>query len=418
MKTVSYDVVVIGGGPAGIAAAVKSSSLGLKTALIENREILGGIPLQCIHPGFGVHYFKEDLTGTEFIERLLERLRNSDVDTYTRTHVHSIDVVSHSEKIVNAITREGVLKLHAKAIIYVAGARERHIYEIGVTGDRPGSGIYTAGEAQALMDLYGVLPGREVVIIGSGDVGLIMARRLALEGARVKAVVEMLPYPGGLTRNIVQCLLDFNIPLYLGHMVVKVIGGSRVEKVVIAKVGSDLKPVKGTETELTCDTVIVAAGLVPNIRLLEKMGVAIDPATRGPIVNEWLETTVPGVFAAGNALLINDLVDYVVEQGELAAEGARLFVENNGIPTVKWSRIERGRNIRLVAPHYISGERSIVLYARVSQPEENVYVSIPEIGYLIRLRRVKPAEMLRLWIPHRVLSRASGDKLTIEVKPA
>ncbi|WP_048078793.1 NAD(P)/FAD-dependent oxidoreductase [Desulfurococcus mucosus] len=418
MKTLLYDVVVIGGGPAGIAAAVKASGFGLKTALIENRSVLGGIPLQCIHPGFGVHYFKEDLTGTEFIERLLDKLRGSAVDVYTKTHVHSIEVLSHDEKIVNAVTRSGVHRFIAKTIVYATGARERHIYEINVVGDRPGAGVYTAGEAQALMDIYGVLPGREAVIIGSGDVGLIMARRLALEGAKVKAVIEMLPYPGGLTRNIVQCLYDFNIPLYLGHVVTRIIGRNRVEAVTVAKVGADGKPLKDTEFKIDCDTVIVAAGLVPNMGLLEKIGVAVDPATRGPIVNDLLETSVPGVFAAGNALVINDLVDYVVEQGELAAESARMFVEEDGSPSLQWLRVGKGRNIRLVVPHYVSGVRDVVLYARVSQPERNVYVSIPEIGYFLKLPEVKPAEMLRLWIPRRLISKSKEGKLTLEVKPA
>ncbi|MGC8953792.1 MAG: NAD(P)/FAD-dependent oxidoreductase [Desulfurococcus sp.] len=418
METLVYDVVVIGGGPAGIASAIKADSLGLKTALIENRDILGGIPLQCIHPGFGIHYFKEDLTGTEFIERLIDRLRVSSVDVYTKTHVHAIDVIAHDEKIVNTVRRSGVTRFVAKTIIYATGARERHLYEIGVVGDRPGSGIYTAGEAQALMDIYGILPGREIVIIGSGDVGLIMARRFSLEGARVKAVVEMLPYPGGLTRNIVQCLYDFNIPLYLGHVVTGVKGRNRVEKVIVARIGENGKPLKETEFEIPCDTVVVAAGLIPNVGLLEKIGVAMDPATRGPVVNELLEASIPGVFVAGNALIINDLVDYVVEQGELAAKGAKLFIENNGVPSVDWVRVEKGRNIRLVVPHYISGERDVVIYARVQQPERNVYVSIPEIGYFIRLTSVKPAEMLRLWIPGRILSRVDTRRITLEVKPA
>ncbi|MEM3980181.1 MAG: FAD-dependent oxidoreductase, partial [Ignisphaera sp.] len=234
-----YDVVVIGGGPAGIGAAIKAVELNLRTILLENREVLGGIPLQCIHPGFGVHYFKEDLTGTQFITRLLDKLENLGVESVLKTYVHSIDYVDYYKKIVNVISPRGILRLTTKTIIYAVGARERHLFELGIVGDRP-DGVYTAGEAQTLMDIYGVIPGKEVVIVGSGDVGLIMARRFALEGAKVKAVIEILPYPGGLMRNVMQCLRDFDIPLLLQHTVVRVIGRRRVEKVVIPKVDEKL----------------------------------------------------------------------------------------------------------------------------------------------------------------------------------
>ncbi|MEM4583214.1 MAG: FAD-dependent oxidoreductase, partial [Desulfurococcaceae archaeon] len=257
MRVLEYDTVVIGGGPAGIAAAIKATELGLKTILIENRDLLGGIPLQCVHPGFGLHYFKEDLTGTQFITRLLDKLEKLKVEYMLKAHVHSIEYLDYNKKIVNVITPQGVMRILTKTIIYTTGARERHIYEIGVVGDRP-DGIYTAGEAQTLMDIYGILPGREIVIIGSGDVGLIMARRFALEGAKVKAVVEILPYPGGLMRNVIQCLRDFNIPLLLGHTVVKVIGKKRVEKVLVAKVDENFKPIPGTEFEIPCDTVVLS----------------------------------------------------------------------------------------------------------------------------------------------------------------
>jgi NADPH-dependent 2,4-dienoyl-CoA reductase/sulfur reductase-like enzyme len=229
MKTLEYDTAVIGGGPAGVAAAIKATELGLKTILVENRDLLGGIPLQCVHPGFGLHYFKEDLTGTQFITRLLDKLEKLGVERLLKAHVHSIEYLDYNNKVVNVITSEGVVKILVKTIIYTTGARERHLFEIGVVGDRP-EGIYTAGEAQTLMDIHGIMPGKEVVIIGSGDVGLIMARRFTLEGAKVKAVIEILPYPGGLMRNVIQCLNDFNIPLLLGHTVVKVVGKKRLKK--------------------------------------------------------------------------------------------------------------------------------------------------------------------------------------------
>ena len=237
----SYDVVVVGGGPAGLAAAIRAKELGLEVLLLESRERVGGIPLQCVHPGFGLHYFKEDLTGTEFIYRLIRRFEDLGVEHYTGAHVLSARIVSDLEKRLRVVSRKGVFDVSATTIIYAAGARERHVFEIGIIGKRL-AGVYTAGETQAMMDLYGVMPGREVVIVGSGDVGLIMARRFALEGARVKAVIEIMPYPGGLTRNIVQCLEDFGIPLYLSHAVTRIEGKSRVEAVVVVEVDDELRP--------------------------------------------------------------------------------------------------------------------------------------------------------------------------------
>jgi NADPH-dependent 2,4-dienoyl-CoA reductase/sulfur reductase-like enzyme len=418
MKTLEYDTVVIGGGPAGIAAAIKATELGLKTILIENRDLLGGIPLQCVHTGFGLHYFKEDLTGTQFVTRLLDKLEKLRVEYLLNAHVHSIEYLDYDKKLVNVVTPQGVVRILTKTIIYTTGARERHLYEIGVVGDRP-DGIYTAGEAQTLMDIYGIMPGREVVIIGSGDVGLIMARRFALEGAKVKAVIEILPYPGGLMRNVMQCLRDYNIPLLLGHTVVKVVGKKRVEKVIVAKVDENFKPIEGTEFEIPCDTVVLSVGLRPYLKVLEKLGIHIDPATGGPVVNEYLETNIPGVFVAGNALVVNDLVDYAVEQGELAAEGAKVFIENKGIPTKNWKLVEKGRNIRLVVPHAVSGERDVIIYARVANPERNVYVQIPELGFRLFSYGVRPAEMIWLKLRKDMFSKLGADvnKITLEVKP-
>ncbi len=386
------DTVVIGGGPAGLAAAIKSCEYGLSTLLIEVNDRLGGIPLQCIHPGFGIHYFKEDLTGTEFIERLIRRFMDLGINYLLRAYVRDIVIKSHDLKVVKVISPKGTYELLTRTVIYAAGARERHIHEIGVVGDRP-AGIYTAGEVQAMMDIYGLLPGREAVIIGSGDVGLIVARRLALEGVKVVAVIELMPWPGGLTRNVIQCLRDFNIPLLLSHVVTKVHGRKRVEGVTVARVGNDLRPIEGSEEFIRCDTVIIAAGLVPNTDLLERIGVLIDPRTRGPVVNELLETTIPGIFVAGNALVINDLVDNVVEQGELAALGARVFIENDGIPTTEWVRVKCGSNVRLVVPQLVSGERDVKLYLRVLKPLTNARVRIGGVGVVSYVPKAMPAEM-------------------------
>ncbi|CAB49194.1 NAD(P)/FAD-dependent oxidoreductase [Pyrococcus abyssi] len=404
-----YDVAVIGGGPAGMAAAIKARELGLSVILIDENDYLGGILPQCIHPGFGIHYFKEELTGPEFAYKLMNRLRDVEV----RTSARVVEIINYSdiEKRLKVISPSGIEEIRAKTIIYAAGARERHAFEIGITGDRV-AGIFTAGEAQTLMDIYGIMPGREILIVGSGDVGLIMARRFALEGARVKAVIELMPYPGGLARNV-MILNDFNIPLYLSHKVVEIRGKGRVQRVKIVKVDENLREIPGTEFWVDVDTVIISAGLIPNVKLLTKVGVAIDPSTGGPIVNDRLETTVPGIFVAGNALVINDLVDYVVEQGELAAEGAKEFIDNDGIRSRKWTRLIKGENVRFVVPHYLSGDRDVWIYLRVSRPMEDVRLEMPEIGKRMRLPIVKPSEMIRIKLRGKDVKGV--DKITVRV---
>jgi len=409
----SYDVVVIGGGPAGMAAAIKAKELGLKVLLLDENDYLGGILPQCIHPGFGLHYYKEELTGPEFASRLAKRLVELGVEYRTAARVLEIKNYSDLEKVVIFTSPSGAYQVWAKAVIYAAGARERHAFEIGIVGDRV-SGIYTAGEAQTLMDLYGIMPGKEIVIVGSGDVGLIMARRFALEGAKVKAVVELMPYPGGLARNV-MILRDFDIPLYLSHKVVEVRGKGRVERVKVVGVDENLNET-GEEFWIEADTLIISAGLVPNVKKLTAIGVEIDPATGGPVVNDRLETSVPGIFVAGNSLLINDLVDYVAEQGELAAEGAKEFIENGGIESRKWVKVEKGENVRLLVPHYLSGDRDVYLYLRVSKPMEDVELRIPEIGKRMKLPVVKPAEMLRIKLKAGEIRKA--EKLTVEVVKA
>ncbi len=411
----NYDVVVIGGGPAGMAAAIRAKELGLKVLLLDENDYLGGILPQCIHPGFGLHYFREELTGPEFASRLAKRLVELGVQYKTASRVLEITNYSDLEKVVIFTSPSGAYQAWTKAIIYTAGARERHAFEIGIIGDRV-SGIYTAGEAQTLMDIYGILPGKEVVIVGSGDVGLIMARRFALEGAKVKAVIELMPYPGGLARNV-MILRDFNIPLYLSHKVVEVRGKGRVERVKVMKVDENLREIPGSEFWIDADTLVVSAGLVPSVKKLKRIGVEIDPSTGGPVVNDRLETNIPGIFVAGNSLLINDLVDYVAEQGELAAEGAREFIENGGIESRKWVKVEKGENVRLLAPHYLSGDKDVYLYLRVAKPMENVELRIPEVGKEIKLPVVKPAEMLRLSLKAEEIKKA-GETLTVEVVKA
>ncbi len=411
----SYDVVVIGGGPAGMAAAARAKELGLSVLLLDENDYLGGILPQCIHPGFGIHYFGEELTGPEFAARLAKRLVELGVEYRTSARVLEIKNYSDMEKVVIFTSPSGAYQVWAKAVIYAAGARERHAFEIGIVGDRV-AGIYTAGEAQTLMDVYGVLPGKEVIIVGSGDVGLIMARRLALEGAKVKAVIELMPYPGGLARNV-MILHDFDIPLYLSHKVVEVRGKGRVQRVKVIKVDENLNEVPGSEFWIEVDTLVISAGLIPSVKKLKKIGVEMDPATGGPVVNDRLETSVPGIFVAGNALLINDLVDYVAEQGELAAEGAKEFIDRSGIESRKWVKVEKGQNVRLIVPHYLSGERDVYLYLRVSKPMEDVEVRVQGIEKKIRLPVVKPAEMIRLKLKAGDIQKA-GEKITVEVVKA
>ncbi|MEM2214852.1 pyridine nucleotide-disulfide oxidoreductase [Candidatus Nezhaarchaeota archaeon WYZ-LMO8] len=404
MKRVSYDVVILGGGPAGLAAATKLAKSGLKVLLIENRKHLGGIPVQCIHTGFGLLYFKRDVAGTEFAQELVDMFLSTEADYMVKAHVTEIREKSHGVYELFAITRSGVCRIESKGLIYAAGARERSIFEIWVTGERP-EGVYTAGEAQALMDLYGIMPGRDVVIIGSGDVGLIMARRFAVEGANVKAVVEIMPYPGGLIRNVVWCLQDFNIPLLLSHMVRRIEGRSRVEKVVVCRVDEDLNPIPGSEFELKCDTVIVSAGLRPDVDLLAKLGVELEPTTGGPVVNDLLEASKPRLHVAGNALLINDLVDYAVEQGEWAAEG--LLERLNEKEVYKAGiKVKVGEGLRFVVPHYISGLRDVTFYMRAQKPMNDVVLEVDEIGFQVELYKARPAEIIRIKIPVRALARS------------
>ncbi|MFW6196430.1 MAG: NAD(P)/FAD-dependent oxidoreductase [Thermoplasmatota archaeon] len=414
LKEKVYDTVVIGAGAAGIAAAVRCKELGLSVLLIESKEKIGGIPLQCTHPGFGNFYYDENLTGTEFAERLIERMEDLDVDQMTEAHVTSIENRSRLKIRVELITPEGLYSIQTKTVIYSTGARERHRFETGIQGNRL-SGVYTAGEAQTLMDIYGVMPGKKVVIIGSGDIGLIMARRFALEGADVIGVIEMLPYPGGLTRNVVQCLHDFDIPLHTKKLVKEIRGDERVEKVVTVDLDDEFEEIPGSKEVIECDTVALATGLIPYTKKLDELDVEKDPSTKGPRVNEFLETNIPGIFAAGNVLAINDYVDFAAYQGEKAAESAEKYIEKEGLEKETWIEIKKGRNVRLVIPHLLSGENDVTIYARVKRPEPNVDLVISEIDERIKSISVNPGEMIRLDIRKEVLSDLN-DELTLEVK--
>ena len=362
------DIVIIGGGPAGLAAAISAKKNGIDSILILERDReLGGILNQCIHNGFGLHTFKEELTGPEYADRYIEQVKALGIDYKLNTMVMEIS----SEKIVTVMNRtEGLFEIQAKAVILAMGCRERPRGALNIPGYRP-AGIYSAGTAQRLVNIEGFMPGREIVILGSGDIGLIMARRMTLEGAKVKVVAELMPYSGGLKRNIVQCLNDYDIPLKLSHTVVDIKGRERVEGVTIAEVDEMGKPIQGTEEFYPCDTLLLSVGLIPENELSRGMGVDINPVTSGPRVNESLETNIDGVFACGNVLHVHDLVDYVSEEAAAAGKNAADYVKGEALEKdMAEKNVERdvilkpASGVRYTVPERI----------RVSHMEENITV--------------------------------------------
>ena len=359
----SYDIVIVGGGPAGLAAAVSAKKAGTDSILIIERDKeLGGILNQCIHNGFGLHTFKEELTGPEYAYRFIEQVYDLGIEYKLDTMVLDI---SH-DKVVTAMNRtEGMFQIQAGAVILAMGCRERPRGALNIPGYRP-AGIYSAGTAQRLVNMEGYMPGREVVILGSGDIGLIMARRMTFEGATVKVVAELMPFSGGLKRNIVQCLDDYGIPLKLSHTVVDIEGKERVKAVTIAEVGPDMKPIPGTEERYTCDTLLLSTGLIPENELSRGAGVEMNPVTSGPIVNEILETNIPGVFACGNVLHVHDLVDYVSEEATRAGENAAKYVQN-GCKDEK-----EGSDIKLVATQ--GARYTVPCTVNVSRMDDNLTV--------------------------------------------
>ena len=372
-----YDIVIIGGGPAGLAAAVSAKENGVDSILILERDKeLGGILNQCIHNGFGLHTFKEELTGPEYAERFIRQVERLEIEYKLNTMVMDIN----SDRIVAAMNRdEGLFEIRAKAVILAMGCRERPRGALNIPGYRP-AGIYSAGTAQRLVNMEGYMPGREVVILGSGDIGLIMARRMTLEGAKVKVVAELMPYSGGLKRNIVQCLDDYGIPLKLSHTVVDIKGKERVEGVTLAKVDENGKPIAGTEEFYSCDTLLLSVGLIPENELSRGMGVEINPVTSGPRVNESLETNMPGVFACGNVLHVHDLVDYVSEEAAAAGRNAAAYVRAGGTENDEEKEIvlKAVSGVRYTVPSTIHaahmGEELTVRF-RVGGVYRNCYVS-------------------------------------------
>jgi NADPH-dependent 2,4-dienoyl-CoA reductase/sulfur reductase-like enzyme len=399
---IEVDVAVIGSGPAGLTAAMHAHKSGArKVLLLEREEELGGILKQCIHNGFGLEQFKQDYTGPEYAEHLIKELEKTGVQCFLNTLVTDLS----SDRVITALSPEhGALKIEAKSIVLAMGCRERTRPSIGIPGTRP-AGIFTAGVAQRFVNIDGYLPGKRIVILGSGDIGLIMARRLMLEGARVIGVYEIMSYPGGLKRNIVQCLNDFDIPLHLSHTVTEIKGKERVQGVVISKVDSKLHPVEGSEKLIECDTLLLSVGLIPENELSKKAGVELSDVTKGPVTTEIMETSVPGIFSCGNVSTVFDLVDYVAQTGAAAGTFAARYASGSLETDRQPLDIVAGENVRLLFPQRYSFQDDLVLFIRAAEPvEKPVTIEVSPPGSKINRPYARPNEMLRVTIPKEKLA--------------
>ena len=416
-----YDLVIIGGGPAGLSAANAAWEDGCRSiCIVERDRELGGILNQCIHNGFGLHYFKEELTGPEYAGRFIEKLKDTGVDV--RLDAMVLDITA--DKQVHIVSTSGGYEvLEAKAVVLAMGCRERTRGAIAIPGTRP-AGIFTAGAAQRYLNIEGYMVGRRVVILGSGDIGLIMARRMTLEGAKVLACVEVMPYSGGLTRNIVQCLNDFDIPLYLSHTITDIQGKDRVERVIVSEVGPDRRPIPGTEMTFDCDTVLLSVGLIPENELSRAAGVEMDPRTNGPKVFENMETSIPGVFACGNVLHVHDLVDFVTAEAARAGKAAAACCAGAEKAPERVIELKNGNLVGYTVPQHIHADtdfKTVDVFFRVRAicGASRIVVTDStgaEIAAFKR-ERMAPGEMENIKLPKVLLDKAQGD-LTVSVEEA